>query len=35
MKSAIYKDIKTMACEERPEPVLIETDDAIIRVVRA
>lgn len=35
MKSAIYKGIKTMACEEHAKPTLIESDDAIIRVVRA
>lgn len=35
MKAAIYKDIKTMACEERPRPEIEEAGDAIVRVVRA
>ncbi|MBM6699346.1 alcohol dehydrogenase catalytic domain-containing protein [Bifidobacterium pullorum subsp. saeculare] len=35
MKAAIYKGIKTMACEERPAPAVTEADDAIVRVVRA
>ena len=35
MKAAIYKDVKRMACEERPAPSVEGPGDAIVRVVRA
>ena len=35
MKAAIYRGIKTMACEERPAPTVTNEGDAIVRVVRS
>ena len=35
MKTAIFKGVKQMACEEHAEPTIIDGGDAIIRVVRA
>lgn len=35
MKAAVFKGVKSMACEERPKPVITQPSDAIIRVVRA